>query len=168
MCAKKEFFSRYIMKKNSKIIMIIAIIGAVGAFGYFQYVSVTHLHVAIVNSKIIERTNDGTLYNMQLEFKNPSLMILNVGKTDFVISVEGQDLGSGILEPFTIPALGKTVEKTPFLADNTILDKYNKTDNIPSVKLTGITKYDFLFASINIPFTYYPTQDEAREFIHGT
>jgi hypothetical protein len=155
------------MQKNSKIIMIIAIV-AVGAFGYFQYVSVTHLHVAIVDSKIVERTNDGTLYNMQLEFKNPSLMILNVGKTDFVISVEGQDLGSGILEPSTIPAMGKTVQKAPFLADNAILDKYNKNDNIPSVKLTGTTKYDFFFASINIPFTYYPTQDEAREFIHGT
>ncbi len=155
------------MQKNSKIIMIIAIV-AVGAFGYYQYVSVTHLHVAIVDSKIVERTNDGTLYNMQLEFKNPSLLILNVGKTDFVISVEGQDLGSGILEPSTIPAMGKTVEKTPFLADNAILDKYNKNDNVPSVKLTGMTKYDFLFTSINIPFTYYPTQQEAREFIHGT
>ena len=168
MRAKKEFFTRDIMQKNSKIVLIIVIVGAIGAFGYFQYVSVTHLHVAIVESKIVERTNDGTLYNMQLEFKNPSLMILNVGKTDFVISVEGQDLGSGILEPSTIPALGKTVKKTPFLADNTILDKYNKNDNVPSVKLTGTTKYDFFVASINIPFTYYPTQDEAREFIHGT
>jgi len=155
------------MQKNSKIIIIIAIV-AIGGFGYFQYVSATHLHVSIIDSKIIERTNDGTLYNMQLEFKNPSLMILNVGKTDFVISVEGQDLGSGILEPSTIPAMGKTVEKTPFLADNVILDKYNKNDNIPSLKLTGTTKYDFLFASINIPFTYYPTQDEASAFIHGT
>ena len=156
------------MHKKQKTIVIIAIIGVIGAFGYFQYVSVTHLHVAIVDSKIVERTNEGTLYNMQLEFKNPSLMILNVGKTDFVISVEDQDLGSGILEPSTIPAMGKTVEKTPFLADNAILDKYNKNENVPSVKLTGTTKYDILFASINIPFTYYPTQEEAREFIHGT
>ena len=155
------------MQKN-KMIIIIAIVGAVGAFGYFQYVSVTHLHVSIVDSKIIERTNDGTLYNMQIEFKNPSLLILNVGKTDFVISVAGQDLGSGTLEPSTIPALGKNVEKAPFLADNTILDKYNKNDNVPSVKLTGTTKYDFIVASINIPFTYYPTQDEANAFIHGT
>jgi len=142
------------MQKNPKIIMIIAIVGAIGAFGYFQYISVTHLHVAIVDSKIVERTNDGTLYNMQLEFKNPSLMILNVGKTDFVISVEDQDLGSSILEPSTIPAMGKTVEKTPFLADNAILNIYNKNDSTPSIKLTGTTKNDFFFASINIPFTY--------------
>ena len=168
MCTKKEFSSRDGMQKNSKIIMIIAIVGAVSAFGYFQYVLVTHLHVSIVDSKIVERTNDGTLYNMHLEFKNPSLMILNVGKTDFVISVEGQDLGRGILEPSTIPAMGNTIQKAPFLADNAILDKYNKNDNVPSVKLTGTTKYDLLFASINIPFTYYPTQDEASAFIHGT
>ncbi|MGI0026589.1 MAG: hypothetical protein ACREAD_01950 [Nitrosopumilaceae archaeon] len=156
------------MQKNSKIIMIIAIIGVGGVFGYIQYVSVTHLHVSIVDSKIVERTNEGTLYNMQLEFKNPSLMILNVGKTNFVISVEGKDLGSGTLEPSTIPALGNTIQRAPFLADNAILDKYNKNDNVPSVKLVGTTKYDFFITSINIPFTYYPTQDEASAFIHGT
>lgn len=166
MCDKKDFLLLLIMKKASKIGLIIAIIG-VGAFGYFQYVSVTHLHVSIMDSKILERTTNGTLYNIQLEFKNPSLMILNVGKTDFVISVEGQDLGTGILEPSTIPAMGNLVTKTPFLADNAILDKYNKNDSVPSITLTGVTKYDLLFTSVNIPFTYYPTQQEAREFIHG-
>ncbi len=156
------------MKKKSKIGIILIIIGAAAVFGYSQYVSVTHLHVSIAESKIVKRTNDGTLYDIKLEFQNPSLLILNVGKTDFVISIEGQGLGTGTLDPLTIPAIGKIDKNAPFLANNTILDKYNKNDNIPSVKLDGITKYDFLFVSINIPFTYYPTQAEAREFIHGT
>ncbi len=80
------------MKRNSKIALV-CIIAAVGIFGYVQYLSASHLHVAIVQSKVIERTNQGTLYNLQLEFKNPSLLVLNVGKTDFVVSVNGEDLG---------------------------------------------------------------------------
>lgn len=166
MCDKKGFLLSVVMKRAYKVGLVIVIIG-IGAFGYFQYLSVTHLHVSIADSKIIERTSDGTLYNIQLEFKNPSLLILNVGKTDFLISIEGQNLGAGILQPSTIPAMGNLVTKTPFLADNAVLDKYNKNSNVPSIKLTGTTQYNLLFTSINIPFTYYPTQDEARAFIHG-
>lgn len=154
------------MKRNSKI-AIVCIIAAVGIFGYVQYLSASHLHVSIVQSKVIERTSQGTLYNLQLEFNNPSLLILNVGKTDFVLSANGEDLGTGVLQPSIIPAMGKTVSQTPFLADNTVLDKYGNSDNVPSLKLTGTSQYDLMFTSVNIPFTYYPTQDEAREFIHG-
>jgi len=67
-----------------------------------------------------------------------------------------------------MPALSKTVSQTPFVADNTVLRKYDNSDNIPNVKLIGTSRYDLLFVSVNIPFTYYPTQEEAREFIHGT
>lgn len=155
------------MKRNSKL-AVVCIIAAVGIFGYVQYLSASHLHVSIVQSKVIERTNLGTLYNLQLEFKNPSLLVLNVGKTDFVVSANGEDLGTGVLQPSTIPAMGKTVSQTPFVADNTVLDKYDNSDSIPNLKLTGTSKYDLMFTSVNIPFTYYPTQQEAREFIHGT
>ena len=154
------------MQRNSKIALV-CIIAAVGIFGYVQYLSASHLHVSIVQSKVIEKTNQGTLYNMQLEFNNPSLLMLNVGKTDFIILANGENLGTGMLQPSTIPALGKTVSQTPFLADNAVLDKYGN-DNVPSLKLTGSSKYDLVFTSVNIPFTYYPTQDEAREFIRGT
>ena len=155
------------MERRSKI-AIVCIVAAVGIFGFVQYLSVSHLHVSIVQSKIMERTNQGTLYNLQLQFNNPSLLILNVGKTDFLVLANGENLGTGILQPSTIPALGKTVSQTPFLADNAVLDKYNGTDNTPSLKLTGTSKYDLIFTSVNVPFTYYPTQQEARDFIHGT
>jgi len=155
------------MKRNSKIALV-CIIAAVAAFGVVQYISLSHLHVSIVQSKVMERTNQGTLYSLQLQFNNPSLLILNVGKTDFLVSANGENLGTGVLQPSTIPALGKTISQTPFLADNAVLDKYNTSDNTPSLKLTGTSKYDLMFTSVNVPFTYYPTQQEAREFIHGT
>ena len=155
------------MQRNSKI-AIVCIIAAVAVFGVVQYISLSHLHVSIVQSKVMERTNQGTLYSLQLQFNNPSLLILNVGKTDFLVSANGENLGTGVLQPSTIPALGKTISQTPFLADNAVLDKYNTSDNTPSLKLTGTSKYDLVFTSVNVPFTYYPTQQEAREFIHGT
>jgi hypothetical protein len=154
------------MQRNLKI-AVVCIITAVGIFGFVQYQSASHLHVSIVQSKVVERTSQGTLYNLQLEFNNPSLLLLNIGKTDFVVSANGEDLGTGVLQPSVIPAMGKTVSQTPFLADNAVLDKYND-QNIPSLKLIGTSKYDLMFTSVNIPFTYYPTQQEAREFIHGT
>jgi hypothetical protein len=155
------------MERRSKI-AIVCIISAVAVFGVVQYISLSHLHVSIVQSKVMERTNQGTLYNLQLQFNNPSLIILNVGKTDFLVLANGENLGTGVLQPSTIPALGKTISQTPFLADNAVLDKYNGTDNTPSLKLTGTSKYDLIFTSVNVPFTYYPTQQEARDFIHGT
>jgi hypothetical protein len=64
--------------------------------------------------------------------------------------------------------MGKTSSHAPFLADNRVLHKYDKSQNVPNITLTGISKYELLFTSVNVPFTYYPTQQEAREFIHGS
>ena len=156
------------MKRRSKIsIIIISIIAVLAIFGYLQYAAATQLHVSMKSSKIIERTDDGTLYTINLEFENSSFMILNVGRTDFIISVEGENLGAGILEPTIIPANGKSIVETPFLADNKILDKYEQKENSPSLRLDGSIAYNLLFTTLKIPFTYYPTQEEAREFIHG-
>ena len=105
---------------------------------------------------------------MTLQFQNPSLLPINVGQTDFVISVNDENLGTGTLQPLVIPPMGKTSSSAPFTADNTVLDKYSNNDVIPKVKLSGTSKYGISIISVNVPFTYYPTEQEAREFIHGS
>jgi len=168
MCAKKRLQIKYVMERKSKVtIIIVSILIILAIFGYLQYASAIQLHVSMKSSEIVERTNKGTLYRINLEFENSSFMILNIGKTDFIISVEGENLGAGILEPTIIPAKGKSIVETPFLADNTVLDKYEQSENSPSLRLDGTTTYSLLFTTLKIPFTYYPTQEEAREFIHG-
>ena len=155
------------MKSKSKVsIIMISIIAVLAILGYLQYASATQLHVSMKSSEMVERTDKGTLYSINLEFENPSFMILNVGKTDFVISAGGENLGAGILEPTIIPVKGKSIVETPFLADNTVLDKYEQNEN-SSLRLDGTTTYNLLFTTLKIPFTYYPTQEEAREFIHS-
>src|SRR5574341_1511827 len=142
------------MKRKFKVsIIIISIIVALAIFGYLQYASAIQLHVSMKSSEIIERTSEGTLYRIDLEFENPSFMILNIGKTDFVISVEGENLGAGILEPTIIPAKGRSIVETPFLADNTVLDKYEQSEDSPSLRLDGVTTYNLLFTTLKIPFT---------------
>lgn len=168
MYTKKRLEIKSIMKRKSKVaIIIISVIAVLAIFAYLQYASATQLHVSMKSSDVVERTNEGTLYRINLEFENPTFMILNVGRTDFIISVEGENLGAGILEPTIIPANGKSIVETPFLADNKVLDKYQQNENSPSLKLDGIITYNLLFTAIKIPFTYYPTQEESREFIHG-
>jgi len=157
------------VERRSKVIIIaVCVVAAVGIFAYSQYMSATHLSISILESKIIQRNDNNSLYNMTLQFQNPSLLPINVGQTDFVISINGENLGTGTLQALVIPPMGKISSQAPFTADNTILHKYDKSDNVPNVKLTGTSKYGISIISVNVPFTYYPTEQEAREFIHGS
>jgi hypothetical protein len=36
----------------------------------------------------------------------------------------------------------------------------------PKVKISGVTKYDIFFTSIDVPFIYFPSEEQARGFIH--
>ncbi|HVZ62172.1 MAG TPA: hypothetical protein VG896_00620 [Candidatus Nitrosotalea sp.] len=157
------------MERRSKVIIIaVCVVAAVGIFTYSQYMSATHLSISILESKIIQRNDNNSLYNMTLQFQNPSLLPINVGQTDFVISINGENLGTGTLQALVIPSMEKISSQAPFTADNTILHKYDKSDNVPNIKLTGTSKYGISIISVNVPFTYYPTEQEAREFIHGS
>lgn len=157
------------MQRRSKAVIIaVCVVAALGIFAYSQYLSATHLSISILESKVMQRNADNSLYNMKLQFQNPSLLPINVGETDFVISINNENLGTGTLQPLLIPPMGKIASQAPFTADKKILDKYNKSDSVPNVKLTGTSKYGISVISVNVPFTYYPTEQEAREFIHGS
>jgi LEA14-like dessication related protein len=154
-------------RRSKAIIIAVCIVVAVGIFAYSQYLSATHLSISILQSKVVQRNGNNSLYDMTLQFKNPSLLPISVGQTDFTISINNENLGAGILQPLVIPPMGTVSSQAPFTADNAILDKYNKNQNVPSVVLTGTSKYEIAIMSVNVPFTYYPTEQEAREFIHS-
>ena len=40
-----------------------------------------------------------------------------------------------------------------------------KSEESKSIKISAITKYDLLGISIEIPFDYYPTDEQTRKFI---
>lgn len=147
------------MKTTKKAIIIFAIIA--GIFGFSQYASASQIGVTIAKNELLEQNGNEATYNMQLEFNNPSLLVLTAGKTDFVISVEDEKIGDGVLEPFVLPAMSKALVDGIYKSDK----KYSDSENTPLVKISGVTKYDVLFTSLDVPFVYYPTEDQAREFI---
>ncbi len=147
------------MKTAKKAIIIFAIVA--GIFGFSQYASASQIGVTIAKNELLEQNGNEATYNVQLEFNNPSLLVLTAGKTDFVISVEDKKIGDGVLEPFVLPAMSKALVDGVYKSDK----KYSDSESTPAVKISGVTKYDVLFTSLDVPFVYYPTEDQAREFI---
>jgi hypothetical protein len=148
------------MKSSKKVAIIMIIIA--GLFGYSQYASASQIGVIIVDSTILSEDERGSTQNLQLEFNNPSLLTLTAGETEFVIFADEERIGNGTLEPFVLSALGKSLVDGTFRTDT----KNQSEGDAPVVKISGVTTYDVLFTSIDVPFVYYPTEEQARKFIH--
>lgn len=148
------------MNNSKKTIIIVFVIG-MSIFGYSQYASASQIGVTITESDLIEKTDQGSSYNIELEFENPSLLILTAGETDFFVIADGKTIGDGKLAPFSLPALGSSLATGTFQTQPD-----TQSQETPIVKISGITKYDVFFSTIDVPFVFYPTEEQAREFIH--
>ncbi|MBL7001140.1 MAG: hypothetical protein ISR80_00030 [Nitrosopumilus sp.] len=148
------------MKSSKKGGLIVLFVLGMSIFGYSQYASASEIGVSITQSELLNENEKGSNYNIELRFENPSLLILSGGDTEFFIITNNEMVGEGQLEPFTLQPLSSSYVKGTFHTDSNI------DEESQSVKITGITKYDIFFTSIDIPFVYYPTDEQAREFIH--
>jgi hypothetical protein len=148
------------MKSSKKGGLIVLFILGMSIFGYSQYASASQIEVSITHSKLLNETEKGSNYNIELQFENPSLLTLTAGETEFFVIVNDEIVGKGNLESFTLQPLDSSYVNGIFYTDSNT-DKKSKT-----VKITGITKYDLIITSIDIPFVYYPTEEQASEFIH--
>ncbi|MBI1663792.1 MAG: hypothetical protein IS860_09970 [Nitrosopumilus sp.] len=147
------------MNSSKKGGLIVLFILGMSIFGYSQYASASQIGVSITQSELLNEDEKGANYNIELQFENPSLLILTSGTTEFFVIADDQMVGKGQLEPFTIQPLDSSYVKGTF-------HTYSNDRESKSVKITGVTKYDIFFTSIEIPFVYYPTEEQAREFIH--
>lgn len=139
--------------------LIVLFILGMSIFGYSQYASASQIGVSITQSELLSENEKGANYNIELQFENPSLLILTSGATEFFVIADDQMVGKGQLEPFTLQPLDSSYVKGTYHTDSN--DNESK-----SVKITGVTKYDAIITSVEIPFVYYPTEEQAREFIH--
>jgi len=150
------------MRTSKKVILFILFFG-IGVFGYSQYIAASNIGVIVTENEFLEKTDTVSTYNVQLEFENPSLLILNAGETDFTITVEGTKIADGVLEPFILSSMSKATVNGIYQKEDPSKIEENQS---PTVKISGITKYDVFFTSLEIPFIYFPSDDQAREFIH--
>ena len=145
--------------KSSKNGLIVLFVLGISIFGYSQYASVSQIEVKIIQSELLSDDEKGSNYNIELQFDNPSLLVLTAGKTEFFVINNNEMIGKGQLESFTLQPLNSISVKGIFHTDS-------DNDEVKSVKITGITKYNILLTTIDIPFVFYPTEEQAREFIH--
>lgn len=142
-----------------KVAIILIVIGII-AFGYSQYASASQMKVSIVDSVLFNEDQEGLDYDVELQFENPTLLLLTAGKTEFFIFSEDDVIGEGQLESFVLNPLDSSNVQGTFHRNLGTDDKKNE------IKITGVIKYDVFVVSIDIPFVFYPTDDQARKFIH--
>ena len=147
------------MKSSKKGGLIILFVLGMSIFGYSQYASASQIGVSIAQSELLNEDDKISNYNVELQFENPSLLILTAGETEFFVIVNDEMVGKGKLDPFTLQPLDSSFVKGTFHTNSNDIES-------ESVKITGVTKYDLLITSIDVPFVYYPTEEQAREFIH--
>jgi len=143
------------LKKKSVVILFFLLIGIIG---YSQIQSASQISVNLSENEIINENEIETNYKIELEFKNPSLLTLPAGNTEFSVSYDNEVVGEGNLESFTLYPLSSS------LVEGTFTTK-NSSDDSKSVKISGMTKYDLLIMSIDVPFDYYPNEEQTRKFI---
>ena len=148
------------METSKKVGIFVLFVLGISIFGYSQYASASQIEVSITESELLDKTEEGSNYNIELQFENPSLLMLTAGETEFFVIVNESMAGKGKLESFTLEPLSNSMVQGNFYTNS------QDNDQSQSVKITGVTKYDVLFTSIDIPFVYYPTEEQAREFIH--
>ena len=146
------------MKSSKKKSTIILFLVLASILGYSQYQSVSEISVNISENTIINEDKNNLNYKIELEFENPSLLTLPVGETKFFIFYDNKITGKGNLESFTLYPISSSYSSAIFVTDQ-------KLDEPKSVKISAITKYDLLNMSIEIPFDYYPTDEQTRKFI---
>lgn len=128
-------------------------------FGYSQYASASQIEISMTQSELLIEDEKGAKYNIELEFVNPTLLLLTAGETEFFVIINDEMVGKGQLESFTLQPLESSNVKGTFHTDS-------NNDESKSVKITGIMKYNIILTTIDVPFVFYPTDEQAREFIH--
>ena len=146
------------MGKARKFGIFVFII-ALGIFGFSQFASASQIGVEITQSKLIEENEDESKYDVELKFQNPSFLVLTAGETEFFVIADDEIIGKGKLDSFILPSLGNSYVKGTFTTNS------DSKSESPVVKITGITKYNVMMTSIDVPFVFYPTEEQAREFI---
>ncbi len=143
------------LKKKSAIILFLLLVSIVG---YSQYESVSKISVSISENAIMNENKNNLNYKIELEFRNPSLLTLPAGETEFFVFYDDEMVGKGNLESFTLYPISSIYVEGTFTTDT-------NSDESKSVKISGITKYDLLVTTIEVPFDYYPTDEQTRKFI---
>ena len=123
------------MRTSRKVILVILFFG-IGIFGYSQYIAASNIGVLVIENEFLEKNDTVSTYNVQLEFENPSLLILNAGETDFSITVEDTKIADGVLEPFILSSMSKATVNGVYLKEDQTKIEENQSHTVKISYLT--------------------------------
>ena len=112
------------MKSSKKAGIIVLFVLGMSIFGYSQYASASQIGVSISQSELLNENEKGSNYNVELQFENPSLLILTAGETEFFVISNDEIIGKGNLESFTLQPLDNSYVKGTFHTDVNSDDEY--------------------------------------------
>ncbi len=85
------------MKSSKKAGIVILFVLGISIFGYSQYVFASQIGVSISQSELLNENDKGSNYNVELQFENPSLLLLTAGETEFFVISNDEIIGKGNL-----------------------------------------------------------------------
>ena len=151
------------MERRGKVLLVSLLVLGLAGLGYWQYASASQIEMEVVESELVDESESEMNYSIQLKFYNPSLLYLTAGETEFMVSADGKSVGYGRLDPFALPGLSAARVEGTFQTDGRACQRI--LGDAPEVKISGVTQYDLVVTSIDVPFVFYPTEEQAREFI---
>lgn len=147
------------MRRSKKALAVILVL-CIAGFGYWQYAAASQIDVHVAQSQKVD-LGSGASYQVQLAFDNPSLLYLTAGQTEFSVYLDGENVGHGYLDAFVLPSLSSAHVGGVFETDRDLDD----AEELPNVRISGVTSYNAGIISIDVPFVFHPTNEQAREFI---
>ena len=120
------------MESSKKAGIIVLFVLGMSIFGYSQYVLASQIEVSITQSELLDKDEKSANYNIELQFKNPSLLLLTAGETEFFIISNDEIIGKGQLESFMLQPLDNTNVKGIFHTDS------NSNEKSKSVNFSNI------------------------------
>jgi hypothetical protein len=151
-------------KRRTVIIAVAAVAGAIAFLAYFGIETAKNMDVAMHDSTVASKDDVHTFYNAKIQLRNTSFMPLSIGYTSYNININGEYLGSGTMEPFTILPYSTMLADSEFTAINEVLDKYDGKIPYEQTQLEGTSNYNLYFTSFDVPFNHNPTEEQVKKF----
>ncbi len=153
-------------KRRKKAIIISSVLGGLAVLAFFQAYTAKNLGVGLYEITEVEKNADTTTYDLALKFENPSVLLFLIGETAYSVTVNGEKVGDGVMDPFMLEPLGNKIIRSEFVADTQVFEKYKNTFEDEDSMVTGKSTYSLLLGSFDVPFEHEPTPDQMRQFFN--
>ncbi len=147
-------------------IIIITVIAGIALLGFLQVEAARNLTVVLYDSKITERNDVTTTYDVTLRFQNPSILVLNTGDTKYSITINGEKIGDGKITTFTLGPVESKNVNSKFIADTKLVEKYKHSVEQNNSKLSGTSTYRLYLFAVDVPFEHEPNREQIKQFFN--